>query len=193
MKDVIWFGGEAQGTLWSRNHSTTLKTSRRELLCWRELTWKRSLGKGGGQGPTTVEASCPHPHLLSHMHHLSESTGGLLAACKQAEAGLDYICSAVSSLGWIVSVLLFPLATLWPYFLCLSKPHSHPFPFRSFFSTNHILFPLELSAHPIPAEEIGLDISMIHGSLSLSVNWTRALCLAKGNLLEPNRFSPSVI
>lgn len=76
---------------------------------------------------------------------------------------------------------------------CLSKPHFLLFVFKSFFSTNHIPFPLDLSAHPIPAEEIGLDISRVHGSLSLSVNWTRGLCLAEGNPLKPNRFYPPVI
>lgn len=90
----------------------------------------------------------------------------------------------------LLSVLLFPLIALGTYFSCLSKPHPYFLLFKPFFPTNHILFPLDLSALPTPAEEVGLHIAVIHGSLFLLVNRARGLCLARGNPLKPDRFGP---
>lgn len=90
----------------------------------------------------------------------------------------------------LLSVLLFPLAALRPYLSCLSKPHPHFLLFKPSFPTNHTLFPLHLSAHPTAAEEAGVAIPVSHGSLFLSANRARGLCLARGNPLKPDRFCP---
>lgn len=149
---MAWFREEAKGRnplTWRSQHKFENIQKRATMVKRADLENETEIRDHWGLLPSPP----PQVHLLSFGIGI---TVGFPVAWEQAEAGPDF-CPCCCFLSAIFLLLIY-------------KPHPHSLLFKPFFPTNHLPFPLDSSAHPTPAEDVGLVIPVIYGSLFLLVN-----------------------